>query len=116
MYEDQGQEDAMYEATCYDNEFQAAYDLSRRERKADDKAKINALVKAGRFVVYSSTEDYCRFTDALLGERQTFVADFASYEEALPELTSDDLNVAMPRVQCTRAPTPAPTVGDDIPF
>jgi len=109
-------EDALYEATCYRSELEAAYDLSRRERRPDDKAQIAALVKAGRFVVYLSTEDFCRFTDASLGERRTYLADFATEEEALPELTSEDHCVASPGVKTIPAAPMPDLAEDDIPF
>lgn len=114
-YTDPMQEAMDYEAGCYGSELEAGYDLSRREREPDDKAQIDALAKAGRFVVYLSTEDFCRFTDASLGERRTYVADFATEEEALPELTSEDHCLASPPV--VKAPAPAVDFADDdIPF
>lgn len=108
-------EHMQYEAGCYGNEFQAAFDLSRREREPDDERKIDDLVKAGRFVVYWSTEDFCRFTDASLGERRTYVADFATYAGALSEATDEDHRIAMPGTKTVPAPV-APTSEDEIPF
>lgn len=73
----------------YANEFQAAYAVSLREREPDDRGKVKALVKQGRFVVILSYEQFCRFTDASLGEAIVYVGDYSTYEEAEAAVPND---------------------------
>lgn len=55
----------------YSNEFEAAYDLSRREYDpADELDMILGHVEAGKYVVVVEHEVCCKFTDALLGREQ----------------------------------------------
>ena len=97
----------------YSNEFEAAYDLSRREMPRDDKGKIARLTAAGRFVVYVSSEAHCPFTDASLGERRHYVEDYSTYEaaaESIPE-EAEDYAIATPAPW--RGYPAASTVADD---
>lgn len=108
-------EDRCYEGACFSNEFEAACDLSKREMARDDKGKIARLVSEGRHVVYLAGPVYCGFTDALiiapragyvkfetlpkLGESRTYIADFATENEALEALeqfADEDYGVASP--------------------
>lgn len=67
----------------YSNEFEAAFDCSRRTQEYPrQQAKVDALVAIGRFVLSLHYTVYCNFTDALLGMAVVFVSDHGELAEA----------------------------------
>jgi hypothetical protein len=67
----------------YSNEFEAAYDLSRREYDpADELDLIMGHVDAGKYVVVVEHEVCCKFTDALLGREQRIYSVHDTLEAA----------------------------------
>jgi len=103
-------------------EQQNAYALSCMERKPDDKAKINALVDQGRFVVVVRGPEYCPHTDALLpGSRQLCCGDYATREEAMAALLKEVGDDPDPDLNYTILPHPpvadyTPPTNENIPF
>ena len=74
----------------YSNEFEAAFDLSRRETTIqNDSAKIHQARLDGKFVVVSEHEVCCKFTDGLLG--YAVVIDGIFDTEAEAKVLSDKL-------------------------
>lgn len=64
-------------------EHQNAFALSTLEADlTNDQAKIDDLVKAGRFVVVTTQDAYCFFTDAIIGSHIHCSGDYATREEA----------------------------------
>jgi hypothetical protein len=67
------------------SEYENALTISRMEwqgNESQSKEKIGKLLEAGRFVVISTYPAYCPRTDAIMGEHQSYIADFATREEA----------------------------------
>lgn len=96
------------------NEWQNAFAVSCLERKPDDSQQIAELVAAGRFVLVMQTEECCPRTDAVMGVRQTLLADFAERAGAEQYAATDDtgdLVVLPPPVRSELA-----AITDDIPF
>lgn len=59
-----------------DTEYNNCYDAARMELSRENHAtveKIDALVRAGLWVVKASAPHYCPFTDAYVGERVCIV-------------------------------------------
>jgi hypothetical protein len=115
-------EEAQYQAGCFDNEFQAAYDLSRRTQEYPrDQAKAAAIAAAGRFAVVLYYFEYCRHTDAVLGQAAKLIADYATEAEAEAALAlkgENDDPEHYYAVVGPRPPQPPPSMenSDDIPF
>jgi hypothetical protein len=86
--DDRLQEHLDHEANCYQNEFQAAFALSQRDREFDD--RIHQAKEKGKSVVVFCFIEYCRFTDAMLGEGQKFNRAFDNKQEA--EALAHELN------------------------
>lgn len=63
------------------SELQNAYALSQQEFQ-DDRQQINDLRRAGRFVVAVVGPAYCPRTDACMGERLVYLADFGTQHQA----------------------------------
>ena len=108
-------------------ELQNSFELSRQEwgasranRKPD--TRIADALAAGRFVVFEESEVCCPRTDAVMGSETSFVADFATREEAegyaYPKNEDDDmgyyLGVRSPVFYGPVAPDRVPD--DDVPF
>lgn len=112
----------------YSNEFEAAYDLSRRELHLipDDSVRIREAIEAGLSVVVHFVSQYCVFTDASLGMKKYLVSSHETYEAALAALPKqdegfggdDDYYEIQPRpVQGFVVPEFQPADdGDEIPF
>jgi hypothetical protein len=67
----------------YSNEFEAAWDLSRRTiDRQPDADKIAALIGAGRCVVVVRYPMYCGFTDAYIGMGAAHCSDFIDRDNA----------------------------------
>lgn len=109
----------------YSNEFEAAYELSRIGLPADDRAEIARLLATGHYIVTASHPVYCKFTDALIGERVTLVSFHATRVDAdsmgahYADMwgTDSDLRVdVLPRVLVAPARPLDPTDSEEIPF
>jgi hypothetical protein len=107
----------------FQNESQAAFDASRRERKPDDTGKIDGLVEAGRHVVFFTYPTYCPRTDALMGMATKLVSDHATLAEAeaalAPFLTEEDYTSDMQygiMSKQERTVVAAPVDEDEVPF
>jgi len=108
----------------YKNEFQAAYELScLTTPRNDDRAKIEELAALGRYVVYTTHEHCCQFTDAIIYVGWYMMGDFATLDEANAfiaeqDLRTHDVNILGPepvRPYCT--PTSSTTTdANEIPF
>lgn len=102
-------------------DYQNAVTLSRSNRPADHKARIRAVVAAGRFAVVQSIVQYCRFTDAAIGTRDGLIADCDTREaaDAFARVygADDDGSDVRTYVDGPSAQTIVEAVdGDDFPF
>lgn len=103
------------------NEFQNAYSLScMMTPRNDDRAKIEELAALGRYVVYTTHENCCQFTDALIYVGWYMFGDFATLTEAEAfiaeqDLRTDDVNILGPRPEPVLTSYKVPTA-DEIPF
>lgn len=75
----------------YSNEFEAAFDLSRREYDpADELDKIMALTDEGKYVVVYVMEICCKFTDALINTESRVGSVHDTLEEAREACPEED--------------------------
>lgn len=103
-----------HEMGCYSNEFQAAYDLSRREaRIVNHTALIQKWVSKGLYVAVHEHDVCCPFTDALLGRDIRIVGVCRDRNRALAMLKlgsypEDDENyVTGPKTPCEECGKPS---------
>lgn len=116
MYDGQEQEQRDYEMGI-SSEWQNAYAISQLNREPDDSQIIQDLVTIGRFVLYSEYPVNCRLTDATLGYDKTYIADFATREEAEAAMTSkSDYELEWLFIEPRKKPEPVVINYDDIPF
>jgi hypothetical protein len=98
----------------FDHEFQAAFALSEREREPDDRAAVRDIVAAGRFAVVLNTPEFCRFTDALLGNVTTLVSSHDTRAEAEAACPASEEEPVEPLV--LERPTLVPDGSEDDDF
>lgn len=107
----------------YQNEFQAAFDLSRIEYQSGDETKeMDQLYRSGKAVVFFELEVCCKMTDALLAVENHIAKIFDSWEAAANFVTAEGdawggLCIYAPHDDDERPEIPAITIPEeDIPF
>ena len=107
----------------YSNEFQRVYVHSQcTSPRHSDMDKIKKLAKEGKYVVYTIDTVHCKSTDASLGECESYVAEFPTYEQALKKAEevskgADGVGILGPHNVDKQPTSIEPTdSGKDMPF